>query len=206
LSYELEYYRNLAQVMLKTRGARFTAASSLGVRERWSIGTTSLLTVFILSWSVFLVADPDAFSTPDVRFFGALSIISSVAVLTLTLLDYALGRTVRAEKLQQSALQISLIMRALERELCSDTPDIAAMRRLAIEYETAVAETQLNHAPSDFRKWEIGSEKPTTLKEKVWWALRSTTFNIGYYLSPVILHLLTLLIVIGLAGYYTWKH
>lgn len=206
MSQELDYYRNLAQVMLKTRGARFTAASSLSFRERWSIGTTSLLTVFILSWSVFLVADPEAFSTPDVRFFGALSIISSVAVLTLTLLDYALGRIIRAERLQQNALQISLIMRALERELCSDAPDIAAMRRLAVDYETSIAETQLNHAPSDLRKWEIASEKPKTVREKAWWAFRSTTFNIGYYLSPIILPLITLLIVIGLAGYYVLKN
>lgn len=192
--------------MLKTRGARFTAASSLGFRERWSIGTTSLLTVFILSWSVFLVADPEAFSSADVRFFAALSIISSVAVLTLTLLDYALARTVRAEKLQQNALRISVIMRALERELCSAAPNVAALHGFAIEYETAIAETQLNHAPSDFRKWEIASEEPKTLKEKAWWAVRSTTFNVGYYLGPIILHVLTLIIVVGLAGYYVLKH
>ncbi len=192
--------------MLKTRGARFTAASSLWFRERWSIGTTSLLTVFILSWSTFLVADPEAFSSAGVRFFAALSIISSVAVLTLTLLDFALVRTVRAEKLQQNALKISIIMRALERELCSAAPDTAKMERLAVEYEMAVTETQLNHAASDFRKWEIASEKPETPKARAWWFVRFAGFNLGYYLGPIILHLLTLLTVVGLSAYYVLTH
>lgn len=192
--------------MLKTRGARFTAASSLIVRERWSIATTSLLTVFILSWSVFLVADPAAFSSADVRFFGALSIVSAVAVLVLTLLDYALGRTVRAEKLQQNALAISILMRALERELCTPAPDVSVMRSLAERYEEAVAEIQLNHAPSDYRKWELESEEPKSFPEKLWWVVRNTGFNLIYYMSPIALHLLTLFFVVGLAAYYVATH
>jgi hypothetical protein len=197
------YYQHLATMMLKTRGARFTAASSLIVRERWSVATTSFLSVFMLAWSVFLVAEPEIFSPDQVRFLGALSIVASVSVLVLTLLDLAYGRTVHAEKLQQNALKISVLMRRLERELCAPSPDIKIMDKIAEEYEIAIAETQVNHSTADYKKWQLESEKPKAIPARVWRACRLVTFNAWYYGAPIILHIIVLgFVVIGSIYYF----
>lgn len=193
---EIDYYRHLSTVMYKTRGSRFTAASSLAVRERWSIATTAALSIFVLSWSVVLVSKPEAFSPGTVRFFGGLSIIASISILVLSLLDYAFGRALRAEKLQQNALRISLQMRELERELCRKRPDLDRMRKLAGEYEIAVAETGINHAPSDFKKWKIETEDAKGLPQKAWKAARLLSYNIWYYVGPLILHIAAVLLVL----------
>jgi len=198
MSDELEYYKNLARIMIKTKGSRFTAANSLMVKERWSLASTSLLSVFMTGWGVWLVATPEAFSPSIVRFFGGLSIIASMSILVLCLLDSAYQRSVRAEKLQQNALQISVTLRALERELCAPSPNFRHVRALAAEYEKDVADTQINHTPSDYKKWLIDSQMPVGRLDKIGHWLKSVCYDIWYYIVPLSIHIgLVLVLVIS---------
>lgn len=200
------YYRHLATIMHSTRGARFTAASSLGLRERWSVATTAFLSVFILAWSVFLIAQPQSFDAQATRFFAGLSIVASVSVLVLSLLDYAYGRAVRAEKLQENALQISILMRRLERELCSSTPDLNVMREIADRYENDLAHTQVNHSPADYKKFRLEAEAPSSLIDKTSHLLRLSAYNLWYYAAPVALHLMIVTFVLTASIWYVVHH
>ena len=193
-------------MMIKTRGSRFTAASGLRVKERCSIGTTALLTIHVLGWSVWLIAMPDSFATETVRFFGALSVVASIAILVLSLLDYALSRSVDAEKLQQNALEISVLLRELERELCSPMPNIDRMKQIAQSYEAGLVSTQINHSPSDYRKWAIRTSEATTFWQKLIRWFYIVTYDMWYYMSSMIIHVVLVSSIIILTVWYLRYH
>jgi len=153
------YYVNLAAIMNKTRGSRFNAASSLRIRERLSVATIAFLSVYVLAWAIFALGYPEVFDSNHARFYSAVSAIASVALLALSLMDFALGRGVKAERLEQNALEITVIMRALERELDLPTPGRKVLEGLARQYEELNAKTQTNHSESDHVRWVISRNR-----------------------------------------------
>ena len=200
---EIEYYKHLAGIMYQTRGCRFGAASALEVKERWSVGTIAFLSTYLLCWSIILLAYPEAFSSKHAAFYTAISATASVALLVVSLMDYAFGRSVKAEKLQQNALSISICMRDLERQLASSEPDVAIMEKIAGEYERHISETQVNHTTMDFTRWTYASQKPTGILTSLWYPLRRTLFGAWFYLSAMFMYVLLLAAIIAPTIWYT---
>ena len=146
----LDYYKYLAEnVMQTTRGARFTAARLLVLKERVSLVIQCVLTVLLIGVSVYLLAYPDV-DQNDARALGLISTMSSVSILAIVLFEYALGRGLVATKLHDSALRATALMRALERELASPEPSLEAMSQAAEAYEQENILTNVNHSAVDF--------------------------------------------------------
>jgi hypothetical protein len=146
----LDYYKYLAEnVMQTTRGARFTAARLLVLKERVSLVIQCVLTVLLIGVSVYLLAYPDV-GQNDARALGLISTMSSVSILAIVLFEYALGRGLLATKLHDSALRATALMRALERELASPEPSLEAMSQAAEAYEQENILTNVNHSAVDF--------------------------------------------------------
>ncbi len=138
VSRELDYYDNLAKIMLATRGSRFTAAHLLTNRDRFSVFTLAMLSIFLIGLSVVLLAAPDVLGSKGSKYFGTLSIVASVWILVITLFDYALGRGILAHQLHQNAIRITLVVREMERELAKPNPDMDKIRLLAEKYELSI--------------------------------------------------------------------
>jgi hypothetical protein len=146
----LEYYRYLAEnVMAGTRGARFTAARLLILKERASLVIQSVLAVLLIGVSVYLLAYP-GIDEDNARRLGLISTMSSVAILAITLFEYAIGRGLLASKLHDSALRATALMRELERELAGPEPSLKVLARAAEEYEQENILTNVNHSAVDF--------------------------------------------------------
>jgi hypothetical protein len=203
MSTEIEYYQHLVGIMYKTRGCRFGAASALEIKQRWSVGTVAFLSTYVLSWSIILVSYPDAFTSKHANFYTALSAIASISLLVISLMDYAFGRSVQAEKLNQNALSISLCMRELERQLASKAPDVGIMERIAIEYERHISETQVNHTSMDFIRWNYGAAKPAGYLGRLWYPLRRALFNIWFYLSSMFIYVFLVVAIVVPTIWYT---
>jgi hypothetical protein len=190
--------------MYQTRGCRFGAASALWAKERISIGTIGFLAVYLLSWSIISLSYPDIFEVSHARFFNAISAIASVSLLVLSLMDFAFARGVRAEKLQQSALSISRLVRELERQLASAEPDVGLMRSTAAEYERQLAETQINHTSNDLRRWIYGKAESDKLWIQLLFWIRRHAFDLWFYVSSMFVYLLlTCSIVLATLWYAT---
>jgi hypothetical protein len=202
---EIDYYRHLADIMYRTRGCRFGAASALETKQRWSLGTIAFLSTYLIAWSIVLLAYPDAFSSRHAAFYNAMSAIASIAILAVSLMDYAFGRSVQAEKLHQNALSISKCMRELERQLASDSPNISAMEAIAIEYERNIAETQVNHTSMDYARWVYSSAKPTGFLTSIWYPTRKLLFNVWFYASSMFVYLLLVILIVLPTIWYTWR-
>lgn len=202
---EVKYYSHLVSIMAKTRGARFTAAAGLRVKDRWSILTVATLSIYLLGWSVAAMSYPDLFTVEHARFYNAISAVASVALLSISLMDLSFARATRAEKFQANALEISELMRSLERLLVEQTPNVDKMRLLAVRYEKYVTQTAINHTTMDFQKWSLASQVPGSGWLYIPKLLRSILFSIWYYGCGLFVHVTLIVgIVVATSLYTVW--
>ncbi|TAZ51017.1 SLATT domain-containing protein [Rhizobium ruizarguesonis] len=146
----LDYYKYLAEnVMAGTRGARFTAARLLVLKERASLVIQCVLTVLLIGVSVYLLTYPDV-DENSARRLGLISTMSSVSILAIVLFEYALGRGLLASKLHDSALRATALMRTVERELAAPEPALMVLAQAAEAYEQENILTNVNHSAVDF--------------------------------------------------------
>lgn len=202
MSTETEYYSNLVNIMLKTRGTRFTSAQLLTVRDRFSVATLAVLSIFLIAVSVVSLVAPDAVGTSGAKYFGALSVVASVWILVITLFDYALGRGVLAHRLHQNAIKITKLARAIERELAKDSPDMTTLRQLAEKYEDENAETEVNHSPSDYKIYLYSRQKPTGWVTEIFYPIRNFVFSALIFCVSVPSNILVVLVVAGATIWY----
>tara|TARA_R110002049_G_scaffold221114_2_gene392593 strand:+ start:180 stop:881 length:702 start_codon:yes stop_codon:yes gene_type:complete len=147
---EAEYYHNLTLIMQKTCGARFMASEILKKKEVISLGMLSALSINIILLSMLLMVWGDKFSGEKVKIFGIILSMASIAVLVISIFEYAIGRGVLADKLHGNALSITKIMRTLERELKRETPNSAVLEDCAAKYEEINIETRVNHSSEHY--------------------------------------------------------
>jgi hypothetical protein len=202
MSGEAEYYRYLVGIMLTTRGTRFTAAQLLTVRDRFSVATLAILSIFLIAVSTISLIAPDLVGTSGGKFFGALSVIASVWILVITLFDYALGRGILAYRLHQNAIRITKLAREMERELEKSSPDMDLIRALAKRYEEENAETEVNHSPSDYKIYVYSRQKPTGWFTTLAYPVRNFLFSTLIFCASVPSNLLVLLAVGGATSWY----
>jgi hypothetical protein len=203
MSNELEYYRNLADTMYTTRSCRFSAAAALAAKDRFSVGTVAFLSIYILGWSVVALSYPEIFNSTHARFYNAISVVCSASSLVITLMDFGFNRTLKAEKLHQNALCVSLLMGNLQRELASASPDERMLRKIAEDYERAMSDTQINHTFRDLLRWRYESAKSKNALVATGYALRRTIYNIWFYSSAMFIHIFLILVVIIPTLWYT---
>lgn len=197
MSDELQYYRDLATTMWKTRGARFSAAASLSFKDRIGIGTAAFLSIYMIAWSVASLAFPDFFSSTRGRILNIVSIVSSVALLAIMLMEFAFGRSVKAQILHQNALSISGLMRELEMELASASPNIDKLRDLALSYERLNVETQINHTTQDYKRWQYSTTSSKVCWKKTPIFLRYHGYRVWLFTTSMFIYMALCTLVIG---------
>ena len=199
---EVDYYTNLVSIMLKTSGTRFTSAEQLTVRDRFSVATLAILSIFLIGVSVVSLVAPDARGTLEAKFFGVLSVVASVWILVITLFDYALGRSLHAYRLHQNAIRIMKLARAMERELANPSPDMASVRQLARRYEKEITKTEVNHSTSDYKMYVYSRQKPTGLFTAILYPIRNFLFYALIFCICVPLNIIVLAVVGGATIWY----
>lgn len=199
---ETDYYTNLVKIMLDTRGTRFTSAQLLTVRDRFSVATLAILSIFLIGVSVVSLVSPDTMGSSGAKFFGALSVVASVWILVITLFDYALGRGLLAYRLHQNAIKITKIARAIERELAQPSPNMQLIREMAERYEDENAETEVNHSPSDYKIYRYSRQKPKGVFTAVLYPIRNFLFSSLIFCISVPSNILVLLVVGGATIWY----
>ncbi|ANM16331.1 hypothetical protein AMK06_CH01401 [Rhizobium sp. N541] len=197
MSDELQYYRNLATTMWKTRGARFGASASLSFKDRFGIGTAAFLSIYMIAWSVASLAFPEFFNSTRGRIFNIVSIVSSVALLAITLMEFAFGRSVKAQILHQNALSISGLMRELEMELAAATPDVEKLKALASSYERLNFETQINHTTQDYKRWQYSVASTDDWMRRPLFSLRYHAYRVWLFCSSMFIYIALCALVIG---------
>jgi hypothetical protein len=196
----LDYYKYLAEnVMAGTRGARFTAARLLILKERLSLVIQCVLAVLLIGVSVYLLAYPDV-NENDERRLGLISTMCSVAILAIVLFEYALGRGLLASKLHDSALRTTALLRAVERELAAPEPSLTVLAQTAYAYEQDNILTNVNHTAVDFTLYRYSRAKSPFGPVSFFYQARSIIAQALVVTLAVWPGLLTL----GIIGYQTF--
>ncbi|WP_139015103.1 SLATT domain-containing protein [Pseudorhizobium pelagicum] len=194
------YYQYLSErVMAGTRGARFTAARLLIFKERASLVIQSVLAVLLIWVSVILLAYPNI-DDAVTRKLGIVSTMASVAILGITLFEYALGRGLLAAKLHDSALRTTVFMRKLERELAKPNPSSAVLEQAAEEYEQENVLTNVNHSAMDFTLHEYSRARSNCWVIEAFFRTRSFFAQASVVALAVSPGLLTLAVIM----YQAW--
>lgn len=201
MSDELKYYENLANTMWKTRGARFGAAASLSFKDRFGVGTAAFLIVYMIGWSVVSLAFPEFFTSMRGRVLNVVSIVSSVALLAITLMEFAFGRAVKSQILHQNALSISVIMRELERELAAAVPNVDRLKELASNYEKLNFETQINHTTQDYTRWQYSTASTDHWAKRLLLFLRYHSYRVWLFSSSMLVYISLCALVIGVTSW-----
>lgn len=160
-SSERKYYSHLVSIMLTTRGVRFSVAEREQRKDKFSITTVALLSIYLAGWSLAASLFPELFSSIQTRSLSLISAVASVSLLVISLFDFAAGRSVYAEKMLQNALYITGVMREAERELAKQDPDFVRLRDLASQYESTLNGVGVNHSSMEYKLFRIQREKPT---------------------------------------------
>jgi len=196
----LDYYKYLAEnVMVGTRGARFTAARLLILKERLSLVIQCVLAVLLIGVSVYLLAYPDV-NENNARRLALISTMSSVAILAIVLFEYALGRGLLASKLHDSALRTTVLLRTIERELAAPEPSLTVLARTATDYEQENILTNVNHTSVDFTLHRYSRAKSPSGFVNFFYQVRSIVAQVLVVTLAVWPGLLTL----GVIGYQTF--
>ncbi|MDH4986814.1 SLATT domain-containing protein [Aminobacter anthyllidis] len=198
---EVGYYKYLAEIMQKTRGSRFAASNLLVVKERASLIILSILTIFLIALSVLTITGSDSINPSKAQTIGILSVVASIAVLTITIFDYAMGRGLLAAKLHENALLVTSIMREMERELVSPSPSIETLRKCAARYEEINISTNVNHSSTDFLVHTLSRKSSKYILMNAahkTWSAAVTSFIVLASVWP------GLMVLFGVAAYSTW--
>lgn len=158
---ERKYYEHLVGIMLTTRGVRFSVAESEQRKDKFSIATVALLSVYLAGWSLATSIFPEVLSSIQARALSLISAVASVSLLVISLFDFAAGRSVYAEKMLQNALSIATIVREAERELAKQEPNFVRLRELASKYEATISGVGVNHSNIEYKIFKIQRQKKT---------------------------------------------
>lgn len=157
-----DYYAHLCGIMLKTSRARFHAAKTLKAKDLASLVVSVLLSIALISISVAQLAGLPVIIRSNTG-MTILAIIAAIGLLAQTLIDWALARSVLATKLHDNALQITRVLREMERELAKPEQDFSILTSLAARYEDINVLTGVNHSDMDYKlsrtdgvsKWRV---------------------------------------------------
>lgn len=203
---ETDYYTNLVGVMYKTRGCRFLAANVLRTKDILSIATIAFLSIYLLGLTIASLAYPEVFTSIHARFYSALGAVASAALLVISLMDFGFSRALAAERLEQNALEVSSIMRAMERELASSEPSLTELKRLAESYEELNRRTATNHTDADFRRWRLKGSPPAGFWQRIGHWIYVTANDAAFYARAMVAHLCLVASILFATAWYTIKY
>lgn len=190
-----KHWEHLVTAMLETRGLRFSVAESEKIKEKFSLMTVALLSVYLAAWSFGTVPFPEYFDALQIKLLSLISLVVSVSLLVITLFDYATGRSVFAGKMLQNAFAITEILREAERHLAMDDPDFDRLSQLAEKYEDTVSAAGINHTAADYRLWIMSRTEATGSSHALWIWLKRQAFSWFSFLSAMSFQVLLLVFI-----------
>ena len=156
MSDQYKYYDNLSKIMIKTRNIRFQVSESEKRKEKFSITTITMLSIYIACWSLILAIFPKEFSDFQSKALNLSLVVASVSLLAISIFDYASNRSVFAEQMLQNAFSISKTARETKRQLKNPNPSYERLDDLAQSYEETVKNAGVNHSSIDYNIWKRG--------------------------------------------------
>ncbi|SEJ52136.1 hypothetical protein SAMN05421762_1183 [Pseudooceanicola nitratireducens] len=189
---DLEYYERLVGKIEKTAYIRFNLSERLEAEEKASMAFSSVLTIFLVCASIGLYADSSFADTVEGHAVSLISIVASISLLVVNLLDYSKGRSVLARDMQVHAQRLLRISGNMRAEIQSVKPEEEVLRASLTAFHDCIEGFGQNHSAWDNKLFEAIEAKrnekisiwvPGWFSHKFLWVSR---LAIGWWFHTVI--------------------
>jgi len=182
------FAKDLDETIWKTRGARFIAARRLFFRDRSSVVSLVLISLYITFFTLFSAFYESDIDTEHEKMLDLLSITASIGLIAFSLIEYASDHQLNSNDLHNNAIALSKLRQRLKfARICGDQERIF---QVAEEYEMEVEKTFKNHAPKDYRMFCIYKLKPSTKIGQVGWLVWYGVFWAYYWFTEFFIYIL----------------
>ena len=154
----IQYAGTLRDKMWKTKGSRFNAVRRLNKKNQWSIASISILSVYGISIPI-IQSNMDSTQCPQVNsWYNLIAILLSIFILVLSLLEGSQNYQIRAERLHQSAMEISALHSKLDYLFKCQLQDkrlSSKLEKIVMRYEELVSNCPENHEIDDYTLFRV---------------------------------------------------
>jgi hypothetical protein len=152
--------------MWKTKGSRYNKYRRYKRKHQLSLSAISILTLYVFIISLAYYYPVIKLSESQKELIPFLSIILSISILILSLLEASKNYQLKSERLYNCANEITNLYIELRQHICSDSQNQdEILSEIAKRYKTILEKYPENHDPIDYEKFQ---------------AEHSRHFNIGW--------------------------
>lgn len=195
-----EYINRRLTTIGKTRGCRFNASRRLNNQYQFSITSISILSVFGIAIPI-IQNNIDTSKCSNINTsYTLVSILLSIFILVLSLLEGSKNYQVKAERLHINAVEISFVYHQLEKlrdiQLKNNPKKEVIEQRLKDinkKYEELIRICPENHEPDDYLLFQAQYNRNSSINKLI-----STYLKIKYYWLYFVLVLTILIVTIHL--------
>lgn len=173
-----EYINRRLTTIGKTRGCRFNASRRLNNQYQFSITSISILSVFGIAIPI-IQNNIDTTKCSNINtLYTLVSILLSIFILVLSLLEGSKNYQVKAERLHINAVEISSVYHQLEqlRDIPTKEEIEQKLKDINKKYDKLIRICPENHEPDDYLLFQAQYNENCKISR-----LRSTYLKIKYY-------------------------
>lgn len=157
-----EFIYNLDRKMWITRGCRYNSDRRLKRKNAFSLTAISFLSLYVLVISILTVIGGDKLSVEQSNYLSIASIVISLFILILSLLETSKEYSIKAERLYACANKINKLMSDLKiaQTIISDQKQLeSTVKNINDLYHDIISSYEENHEELDHEKFMIDNRK-----------------------------------------------
>lgn len=168
----------------KTAYIRFDLAERLGVINYLNLVVSIMLTVYLSGWGIFIAFFPGSLNNDEANIISYVSVMATIALMCLTILDYTADRAVKARAFLQCANKILKVADDLDYRLIVDSKP-EEVKLIIDSYNSILADSEWNHSSEDHALFERKAES----KKSLFHLVKYTACLYKYYIKRTFLQI-----------------
>lgn len=132
-----------------TRGCFFTLAERLKLKAKYSVIATTLLSFYVITTSLILLAFPDKVSSTNSKWLNALTIVTSILIIIITLLEHSSNY---AKDEECAARTARLLAELYDQVIVSENVDLKLIGK---NYAEILRESRVDYDMIDYHSFQI---------------------------------------------------
>jgi hypothetical protein len=183
--------RNHVARIWKTKGSRFNAYWRIKYIDVLSIFIVSMLSSYVIVLSLIPTFFSQSLTVLENQICNFGSVVISIFIIVLSLIEFSSGRSIKAEEMHRSALEIAKISAQLDLLVNTSSADLEKATSLILEYENLVSSCSCNHNVIDYKRFKASHPNDFNLIGAKGIFLRFL-YVLQYNLQPSVLYIILL--------------
>jgi hypothetical protein len=169
--------RELLKSLKSTKAARFNAADRLGAKHRQTTFVITMTNAFIIGLGIAPLII--AYDVDVTKLFNFITVIFSVIMLGLSLIQDGRNEPVLAEQLHRCALEVNALRDKVS--VLRPSMTLAMLEQFRGDYATILQKYSVNHEDIDFERYKIEHADDFD-KGVLWWLERNLWLRPKHFL------------------------